>query len=444
MAKLKDRLKRLDNQIKKKWDKIDSQSDLNTREKLEKLVKQNLKREERDEAPPSAPVPAAIPEEPFIVREYTYPPEARYGRFQLQDWQTVKPESVAVLMGDDQLADVDPMDFLYFDTETTGLAGGTGTVPFMLGFGFFTQTHFLVKIFILNDLAAEGDFLAEVDRFFAANDFSGVVTYNGRAFDIPLMETRYILQRRRFPLLSKPHLDFLFPARMLWRHTFESRKLGFLGDRLLGISREDDVDGSQIPMLYFSYLRSQSFSLIEPVIEHNALDIVGLASLLLLGVKYVEDDSHTMDEGEVLGVASVYEKYGDFQRAAELYQSLNRPDVRDEIAVRAIKKLAILKKREKLFNEAGQLWQALSGFSEASGPQVYRELALHYEHREKDYARALEYAKQGMDQMNLTSNQRRDFEKRLNRIRRKMHQLDKEGMGLDAGKKAFAPPIPED
>ena len=90
-----------------------------------------------------------------------------------------------------------------------------------------------------------------------------------------------------------------------------------------------------------------------------------------------------------------------------------------------------------MFNEAGQLWQALSGFSEADGPLVYRELALHFEHREKDYATALDYAKQGMDQMNLTPSQRRDFEKRLNRIRRKMHQLDKEGMGLDSGKKSF-------
>jgi len=272
MAKLKDRLKRLDSTIQKKWQGINEDENLSTKQKLEKLVSQNLKREKITKEPEPQPK-ASEPLDPFIVREFSYPLDSYFGKLPLSAWKEVTSQVLTIVSGEEEFQDVEPMKLLFFDTETTGLSGGTGTIPFMLGFGFFEGEQFSVKIFILNDLSAEEAFLDAVDQFFDEYEFSGVVTYNGKAFDFPLMETRYILYRKRFPLLRKPHLDFLFPARMIWRNTYESRRLGFLGEVLLGISRTEDVDGSQIPALYFSYLRGQNYRLIEKVIEHNSLDL---------------------------------------------------------------------------------------------------------------------------------------------------------------------------
>lgn len=315
------------------------------------------------------------------------------------------------------------MKLLFFDTETTGLSSGTGTIPFMLGFGFFDEKDFKVKIFILNDLNKEEEFLEEVNNFLQEKEFSATVTYNGKGFDFPLMETRYILQRKRFPLLELPHLDFLFPARILWKHTFESRKLSHLGDILLGISREEDLDANEIPTLYFNYLRSHSLAIIQSIINHNALDLVGLAGLLLLGIKYVEDISFTDDEGEILGTAKLYEKYGDFEESDRLYRILKESAVRADVVEKAVKGLAIIMKKKKLYNEAAELWEILSGCSDRF---ALKELAVHQEHREKNYEKALKQVHRGLEIIDLSETQRKDFEKRYKRLDRKIEALDKE------------------
>ncbi len=313
------------------------------------------------------------------------------------------------------------MKFLYFDTETTGISGGTGTIPFMLGFGFFENDSFRIKIFVLNDLYREEKFLEEIDEFLENHNFSATVTYNGKCFDFPLMETRYILYRKRFSLLKIPHLDFLFPARTIWKNTFESRKLGYLGDILLGISRDEDIDGSQIPALYFNYLRNNSFFLIEKVIEHNALDLVGLSSLLLLGLRYVEDISFTNDEGEIFGVAIFYEKYGDLEKANKLYEVLKESALRKDIISNSIKRLSSIKKKKKLYIEAAELWKILSNYGDHT---AYKELSIYYEHREKNYFKAIEFVERGLEKIDLTKTQKIDMEKRLKRLQRKIKALE--------------------
>jgi uncharacterized protein YprB with RNaseH-like and TPR domain len=434
MSKLRNKLNYLEkDKIRKKWQDIDSSSELSTREKLEKLVNLSLKREksrERVEVSPGAAAPAVIDNgdevkagNGAVIRDFSYPLDSVFGKFALEEWKTVSARQLTVLFGEDEFDDLSfsPMDLLFFDTETTGLSGGTGTIPFMLGFGFFDAGVFRVKIFVLNDLYNEGEFLDRVDEFLGSREFAATVTYNGKSFDFPLMEARYILQRKRFPLLGLPHLDFLFPARTLWKNTYESRKLAFLGDILLGISRDDDVDPAYIPTLYFNYLRSKSFAVLQDVVEHNALDLVGLAALVLLALKYQEDIVHTGDEGEILGVARLFEKNGDFDSARGLYEILTRGAVRQDIIKQAVKGLAILKKKKKLYSEASELWQTLA---DSCDQRVIRELSVHFEHREKNYERALDYVQRALTTVELTEAQRRDFEKRLDRLNRKMKTLD--------------------
>ncbi|MCK5055997.1 MAG: ribonuclease H-like domain-containing protein, partial [Candidatus Aminicenantes bacterium] len=422
MSKLKKRLDYLKkDDIKKRWETIESREDLSTKDKLDKLVKISLKRKKKQKETERIEIEQPQEENTFIQRDFSYPLQSVYGKVKLTDWQQVTSQQLAVLFGEEEFLQISPMKLLFFDTETTGLSGGTGTIPFLLGFGFFEEDRFNVKIFILNDLSREEEFLTEVDQFLESRDYSGVVTYNGKGFDFPLMETRYILYRKRFPLLKTPHLDFLYPARVLWKNTYESRKLGYLGDVLLGLSRGEDIDSSQVPMLYFNYLRSNAFELIEKVVQHNALDLVGLSALLLLGIKYVDDISFTNDEGEILGAAVLYEKYGDFDKANELYGLVKKSAARADTIAKAVKRKSIIVKRKKLYDEAKELWKILS---HAQDRYAVRELSVHFEHREKDYFKALEFVRRGLETIDLTEAQRADFEKRFQRLNKKIKALE--------------------
>ncbi len=424
MRKLKDRLHDLERKgIQDEWRKLDGEGGLSTREKLDQLVRRNLKQGVK---PPVAGTRQPEPRKPetvagtFLVRDFSYSLDGRYGKVRLGDWLSLKPGALGVIAGS-EFAEVDPRRAVFFDSETTGLAGGTGTVPFMLGFGYFGDQAFQARIFILLDLDSEGEFLAAVARFLEEGDFSAVVTYNGKAFDLPLLETRYILQRRRFPFREMPHLDFLFPARTIWRNTFDSRKLGFLGEMLLGLSREDDIDGSEIPALYFSFLRSGAFSLIEPVVEHNAMDLVGLAAVVLLGALYLDDYSLTNDGGEIFGLGRLCERAGLLEKAEEFYKAARESSARDDVATLAARRLSVLLKKKKLFGEALELWQQLAAAHDA---QAQRELSVHFEHRERDFAMALTYVEKALAEGGLPPARRQEMEKRLQRLQQKIAKLE--------------------
>lgn len=421
MRKLKDRLHDLDkNDIQEKWQRLESDGELSTREKLEKLVRHNLKQKEK---PVTAALarPAPATDEPFLVKDFYYAPEGRYGKVRLGDWLALKAGALEVIAGNGAFAAIDPRKVLFFDSETTGLAGGTGTIPFMLGFGFFNEQVFQVKIFVLKDLDREGEFLRAVAEFLQEGEFAAAVTFNGKAFDFPLLETRYILQRQRFPLANLPHLDFLFPARTIWKNTFESRKLGYLGEMLLGISRSDDIDASAIPALYFSFLRSQAFSLIEPVMEHNAMDLVGLAAVVLLGVLYLDDYSLTGDEGEILGLGLLCERAGLLEKAEGFYQIAKEVSGRSDVHTLALRRLSVLLKKKKLFHEALELWELLSAGNDL---HALREISIHYEHRERNYVEAVTFVEKALANVQLSPGQQQELEKRLERLQKKIAKLE--------------------
>jgi len=422
MRKLKDRLHDLDkNHIQKKWQRLDSDGELSTREKLEKLVRHNLKQKDKPVSAPQARMESAAAAEPFLVKDFYYALDGRYGKVRLGDWLALAPGSLAIIAGSDVFAAVDPRRVVFFDSETTGLAGGTGTIPFMLGFGFFSEQTFQVKIFMLQDLDREGDFLLAVAEFLRQGQFSATVTYNGKAFDFPLLETRYILQRQRFPLLDLPHLDFLFPARTIWKNTYDSRKLGYLGEMLLGLSRSDDIEASSIPALYFDFLRNQDFSAIEPVMEHNAMDLVGLAAVVLLGLRYLEDCSLTGDGGEILGLGMLCERAGLLDRAEGFYQIAKDVSVSSEVQTKVLRRLSVLMKKKKLYSEALELWQALSAGNDLG---AMREISVHYEHRERNYVLALSYVEKALSGGSLSPVRQQELEKRLERLRKKIAKLE--------------------
>lgn len=397
------------------------ESTVSTREKLAMLVEREMRRKGQATPRPEAAKPPR--EESFVVREYSYSLQARFGLLSLDGWAKAVPEHLAVLSGERAFLPIDPRRLVYIDTETTGLAGGTGTMPFMVGCGFFREDSFVVTIFVMKNPAREAEFIAALDEFLQANDFAGSVTFNGKGFDFPLLEARYILCRRRFSLSARPHLDFLFPARTIWKNTYESRRLGYLGEMLLGMSRDGDIPGSEIPMLYFQYLRNGDFSLLEPVIEHNALDIVGLCAVVLLAVQYLEDHSRTRDIGEILGLAMLQERYGNLQQAADLYRVVQECGLREDVVMQAFKRQGWLMKRNKLYDEARAMWSVLA---DGQDMEALRELCIHYEHREKNYHLALAAVQRGLEELDASDAQRQDLEKRLQRLQRKISRLERQ------------------
>jgi hypothetical protein len=168
-------------------------------------------------------------------------------------------------------------DVLWLDTETTGLAGGTGTYAFLIGIAYLADGQLVLRQHLLHDIAAEHDFIARLEGEIAP--FRACASYNGKTFDIPLLRTRFVMTRRGELTVDESHLDLLHPARRLWRDRFGSTGLKQLEDSVLDDARTDDIPGGLIPDAYFYYLRKRDPSIIAPVLEHNARDILSLVRI---------------------------------------------------------------------------------------------------------------------------------------------------------------------
>lgn len=179
---------------------------------------------------------------------------------------------------------VDPRDLLFFDTETTGLAGGTGTRAFQIGAAdwHLHPVHgdgLRVRQLLITTLAAETAMLREFARWLSPATV--LSSYNGRCYDAPLLKTRYRLARLPCPISPLDHVDLLFPTRRRYRGVWENCRLATIERRLLGIVREDDLPGSEAPAAWLSYLRGGSSTLLRRVCAHNHQDVVTLARLML-------------------------------------------------------------------------------------------------------------------------------------------------------------------
>jgi uncharacterized protein YprB with RNaseH-like and TPR domain len=188
------------------------------------------------------------------------------------------PEDVLDLAAFDR-ASTRASSLCFFDTETTGLAGGTGTRAFQIGVGDWFDGGFRVRQLTMTTLAAESAMLDEFARWLDEDRI--LVSYNGRSYDAPLLATRYRLARRTSPLVGLPHLDLLHPARRRYRGRWENCRLATIEREVLGIVREDDLPGSEAPRAWLDYLRGGSARDLRRVGEHNRQDLCSLAGLLL-------------------------------------------------------------------------------------------------------------------------------------------------------------------
>lgn len=324
---------------------------------------------------------------PAYLVERRYPRDHRHGQ-PVATLAHFDSDRLVNLTGDARLTTLDPARAIILDTETTGLAGGTGTYTFLIGLGCIEGDAFVIRQYFLRELTEEAALLAQVGDHLG--ECGGLITYNGRSFDAPLLATRFLLSRRRSALTDLAHWDVLPMARRLWKSRIGACNLSSLEASVLGQAREGDTPGWLIPQLYFDYLRDQDAGRLSGVFEHNRRDILALAALAGLICQILDDPLSTTlpDQHDLAALARHAEALGRWERARQLYQChLERPlrPVEREEAERA---LSLLLKRSGDWPSALGLWQAMQERRLIDPAFPLLEMAKYYEHVAQDYRRA--------------------------------------------------------
>ena len=333
---------------------------------------------------------------------------------------------------------------IFIDLETTGLSGGAGTVAFLVGCGYFDLGAFQVRQFLLTSYASERALLYAVADFFEGADL--IVTYNGKTFDVPVMETRWLFHRLQMPLASVPHFDMLHPARRLWRMRAGDLadsccRLATLERTLLNVSRVGDVGGFEIPSRFFQFLRSGDPRPLEPVLEHNRLDLVSLAGVMARALELARDGhAACRDCAEALALGRTYERAATddrlrdrasvLARAESCYRRAAESRIVD-VKAEALYRLALRNRRERRFAEAAAIWREVIELTEPravrriGGLDALRQfaaeaLAIHHEHRERDLTSARELALFALEESETSGPRADGMRHRLARLDRKI------------------------
>jgi len=288
----------------------------------------------------------------------------------------------------------DPRQWLFLDTETTGITGGTGTYPFLVGLAWWDAGGLEVEQLFMRDYSDEHSLLAALADRIAGRPV--LVTFNGKSFDWPLLETRYRMTRSiRVPKL-RAHLDFLHPARNLWRLRIGSTRLAELELKVLGWNRGSDMNSWLIPQLYFDYLRGGPPEPLLPIFRHNQMDLRGLAALAARIVSLLSNpEEHEGDGLELYGLSRICERRGESARARKHYAQSIAFELPVETGRAARSSLARLAKRDGDFTLALELWESMLGDSR-EGLEAYEQLAIYYEHRAREPQRAAALAKKAL------------------------------------------------
>jgi uncharacterized protein YprB with RNaseH-like and TPR domain len=330
--------------------------------------------------------------EVFVV-EQSYAPDYRHG---ISPIVCSLPRSlIAEWAHDPRLAEMPLSSFAFLDTETSGLTGGTGTYAFMVGIGRFVEDQFILRQFFMRDPAEEAAMLEAIEHFLAPA--GALVTFNGKAFDAPLLATRYRLHRIPVPYKDYAHLDLLPLARRLWRDRLESRALKYLEQHVLGMRRtSEEVQGYEVPWLYFDYLKSGDARPLAGVFYHNAMDVVAMAALLAHVNDMIQNPhgGHVEHALDFIALGKLFEDLGHWEDAARLFEHGLELDLTEADFGVAVKRLSILQKRRGDYGEALRLWEAA-----ALNGHIYAhiEMAKYYEHKCRDVKTARKWARSALE-----------------------------------------------
>ena len=331
--------------------------------------------------------------EAFVV-EKRYPDSFRQGCVPLRG--NSPSEIIAAWAKAPQLSQLDLEQFLFLDTETTGLYGGTGIYTFLIGAGRFEGDQFRMVQFFLRDPAEESAQLAAFEQFAAPCE--AIVSFNGKSFDMPMLNNRFILNGWPQPFKGAGHLDLLHLARRLWRDRLPSRTLGDLEAKILGLRRsEQDVPGWMIGDLYYDYLHTGDARPLQGVFYHNEIDVVSMAALLNhMSALLTDPLDGTIEHGlDLIAIGKLYANLGHLDIAAEIYRrGLNYDDLHKDAYWKALEQLSFLHKKQTNLDDAQSLWQQAA---QAGHIYAHVELAKIYEHQNKDYPEAIRWTQAAIE-----------------------------------------------
>lgn len=324
------------------------------------------------------------------VREIGFPLHHRHGKDSLAGILNCSSRALALPARDSRLESFNPESSLFLDIETTGLAGGTGTWAFLIGIGWLEEERFLVRQYFLRRPAEERAVLEHFSK--TAGRFPALVTFNGKMFDLPLIQTRQTLAG--FSLTDPPlHLDLLQCARSLWKKRFPSRSLRSLEESLLGLQRVGDIPGAEIPAVYMDYLRRGQTGRLKEVFKHNVLDILSMVTLLERISRLAAGDG-IEHPGEALALGRLWLEAGRTKKGLGFLS--RAAESRGPLALEAALELSFFYKRRGCWPEAVTIWQkAVEG--KTGSPDAHVELAKYCEHRLRDYRKALEHTDRALD-----------------------------------------------
>ena len=357
-----------------------------------------------------------------FIAEQGYPGGHIYGSSPLL---SASPLSlISQWANDERISSLPLSRFAFLDTETSGLSGGTGTYAFLVGVARFVDGEYVLRQFFMRDPAEEPALLEGLADFLAPCE--ALVTFNGRAFDAPLLSTRYRLHQIPIPYKGYSHLDLLPLARRLWRDRLESRALKFLEEHVLGFTRSsEEVPGFEVPWLYFDYLRTGDARPLGGVFYHNAMDVVAMAALLAHMNDMLEGPfDGTVQHGlDFVALGKLFEDLGRWEEAARLFEHGLESGLEESDFGVAVKRLSILQKRRGDLEEAVRLWKESA---KRGHLYAYIELAKYYEHSQRDLKSAMKWTKSAFKHVEKTDfpayvrdHWKEEIEHRMERLKRK-------------------------
>ncbi len=361
-----------------------------------------------------------------FVRTKEYNITEKHGLVQLDQIDEVSPYFLQLAGKDENLLQMNLHRSIFFDTETTGLTGGTGTYIFLTGLGYFENDKFIIKQFFLRDFPDEPATLQSIHQLL--KQFEGLISFNGKSFDLPLLQTRFVYHRIKNELNNTPHLDLLHAARRIWKHRLKDCSLGNLEHEIIHVRRENDIPSYLIPHLYFEYLRTKDCQSLERIFYHNEIDILSLVSLTIrlyqIHKQPLEELNHHID---LKTLAKHYENTNQWSRNISIYQFLLESEKNPEAKIDFSLRLSFCYKRLGQWENAVSTWhQLLDRGSFRIEP--YEELAKYYEHRVRDYGKAEQIVLKALENLDLIaqikmnsehSHYREHLTHRLKRIQRR-------------------------
>jgi len=360
----------------------------------------------------------------FFLASDIMPGNCRHGRRNICEALNLDMHAAGVLAGDNTLSNCRCEEGLFLDTETTGLSGGTGTMAFLIGLGWFEDGAFHIRQIFARDFSEERAALFYLTEIAAQKNF--LVTFNGKAFDVNLLSTRFIMNRLKSDLVNLPHLDLLHPSRRILGHRLENSRLGTLEAEVLGVFREGDIPGWEIPQRYFDWLKQRDGRLLESIFEHNKIDVISMATLTahlteILCAKQEVQNSHADD---YLAAARLLFKRRDAERAGKILDVFNENAAGGELSAISKKELASLCKRTGRWEEATQIWQELLKITPTDFSAV-SEMAKWLEHRARDCNAAKILVESALSQNNgFSPDEKESLAHRLKRLKAKREKTD--------------------